>query len=138
VCLNENNELEWPLLLQYPQVGQADTMFDCSENSRLEDLLMEVLSSPAPWDTTHQFRHGNVRFFIALDDGNEGHVQEVLPTHTLGSILSTKDFAIVKGLPVIQVTKRHTKYPKRIFQLYTRNGIEGKLKKIGGDKYCLQ
>ncbi|KAH7701463.1 Protein C17G10.2 [Aphelenchoides avenae] len=103
VYLGDDDELVWPLLLQYPQVGQTDTILDCSENATIASLVAEVLSTPASWDPTHEFRSDNVRFFVALDVFEEEQVAEVHQEQTLREILSSKDVVVVKGLPVIQV-----------------------------------
>lgn len=56
VRFDENLEqLIWPLLIQYTEKAQTDFLTDCSEITIFEDILKEVLNSPAEWDPEHKF-----------------------------------------------------------------------------------
>ncbi|MFH4974569.1 hypothetical protein AB6A40_001278 [Gnathostoma spinigerum] len=114
VYIDEDGNLRWPLLIQYPQAGQTDFITDCSENNTLDELLEEVLKQPAGWDMELKFRRDNIRLFVSLDTDEEC-VEEVDFADTLREILSTKDFVIIQGLPVIQIYSKD--YMKTRFSL---------------------
>lgn len=50
------NSLAWPLLIQYPEVGQTDLITDCFETTPLKDLLKDLLAHPSDWDKQNLFR----------------------------------------------------------------------------------
>uniref|UniRef100_A0A914I605 Cns1/TTC4 wheel domain-containing protein n=1 Tax=Globodera rostochiensis TaxID=31243 RepID=A0A914I605_GLORO len=118
-------QLIWPLLLQYPESGQTDFVAECAEHVLLHEALAEVFSSPAHWDTLHNFRFDNVRLFVTLTcaDGRE-RIREILPEqHSLGDVLLWSDVLVTKGLPVIQIyTKEHLERNK-LKQIDGGNGI---------------
>uniref|UniRef100_A0A915ES53 Cns1/TTC4 wheel domain-containing protein n=1 Tax=Ditylenchus dipsaci TaxID=166011 RepID=A0A915ES53_9BILA len=109
VYLDEKTrQLVWPLLLQYPEVGQTDFVTDCFESSPFIEVLVEVLESPAAWDSAHDYRQDNVRLFVALDVYDDEQVREVGFDECLRDLLSLPDVVVARGLPVIQVyTKKH-------------------------------
>lgn len=54
------------------------------------------------------FSSSDVRFFISIDNFDEETTLEIFPENTLKSVLSSTDFIILQGLPVIQIyTKKH-------------------------------
>ncbi|KAL3121022.1 hypothetical protein niasHT_005282 [Heterodera trifolii] len=115
--------LIWPLLLQYPEKGQTDFLSECAEDIPLAEAFEEVFSSPAHWDSQHQFRPDNVRFFVALSGADERErIREIFPEkHSLRVVLQWPDVCVAMGLPVIQV--------------YTRQHLEqNELKASGGEK----
>ncbi|VDM52668.1 unnamed protein product [Angiostrongylus costaricensis] len=101
VSFNDDGNLQWPFLIQYPQVGQVDVLTDCDETSQVGSVMRPMLETPAEWDIDHMFRIDNIRMF-ASDEWNE-FVMEVWEWSTFGSVLSLPGFQIVQGLPVIMV-----------------------------------
>lgn len=119
VSFNEQGNLQWPFLIQYPQVGQVDVLTECDETSQLASVLRPLLKSPAEWDHEHEFRLDNVRVFVQ-DEWND-YVMEVWEWSTFGSVLCLTGFQIVQGLPVLMV--------------FTRDKVESKLSQIGENKF---
>lgn len=119
VYVDGSGTLHWPLLVQYPEVGQTDFLTECCEDSRLGDLFDPLFEKPAPWDYDHRFRRDNVRFFVTLDEENE--VNEVFNESILREIFSLDSFVILQGLPVIQV--------------YTRERVEESFSNICDSRY---
>lgn len=115
VCVHLNeNQLVWPLLLQYPEMAQTDFVAECAENVPLSEILANVFESPAEWDPEHQFNIKNIRYFVPLDLPNCGEqIREVLPERdTLGDVLKWPNIIVKHGLPIIQVYTRKYIQPK--------------------------
>ncbi|PIO59254.1 hypothetical protein TELCIR_19289 [Teladorsagia circumcincta] len=121
VSFNEDGNLQWPFLIQYPQAGQVDVLTDCDETAQVGSVLRPMFETPAEWDKDHKFRLENIRMFVS-DEWNE-YVMEVWEWSTFGSILSLPGFQIVQGLPVIMI--------------YTRDEIEKKLSDVGENKFVI-
>jgi hypothetical protein len=94
-------------------VGQVDLITDCSEFSKLGELLDDPLSQKADWDINHEFRYifwtliskanfsrrENIRLFIQSD--KEEIIREVFFEDHFCEVLS---FSTIKNLlPIIQV-----------------------------------
>ncbi|KAE9413124.1 hypothetical protein Angca_005425, partial [Angiostrongylus cantonensis] len=121
VSFNDDGNLQWPFLIQYPQVGQVDVLTDCDETSQVGSVLRPMLETPAEWDINHMFRIDNIRMFVS-DEWNE-FVMEVWEWSTFGSVLSLPGFQIVQGLPVIMV--------------FTRSEVEEKFNVVGENKFVV-
>ncbi|XGW11668.1 hypothetical protein V3C99_012836 [Haemonchus contortus] len=121
VSFNQDGNLQWPFLIQYPQVGQVDVLTDCDETAQVCSVLRPMLETPAEWDKDHKFRLDNIRMFVS-DEWNE-YAMEVWEWSTFGSILALPGFQIVQGLPVIII--------------YTRDEIDQKLTSVGENKYTI-
>ncbi|KAJ1355486.1 hypothetical protein KIN20_012920 [Parelaphostrongylus tenuis] len=122
VSFNDDGNLQWPFLIQYPQVGQVDVLTECDETSQVGSVLRPMLETPAEWDRDHAFRIENIRLFVS-DEWNE-YVMEVWEWSTFGSILSLPGFQIVQGLPVIMI--------------FTRNEVEEKFTLMGENKFVIK
>ncbi|GMS82928.1 hypothetical protein PENTCL1PPCAC_5103, partial [Pristionchus entomophagus] len=106
VSFNEEGNLMWPLLIQYPEVGQTDVMTECDETTMVGTLLQEVLSSPAEWDPDHKFKMDAVSFFVS--DQYEEYLMEVYPWTSFKEAFSYPGYQIKQGLPVLMiVTNEH-------------------------------
>ncbi|CAI5441489.1 unnamed protein product [Caenorhabditis angaria] len=101
VQFDDENNLIWPILLQYPEVGQIDVLTETCEKTTVGELLQAVLDSPAEWDKEHVYKFENVRFFIA--DQYDEYLMEVYEWNDFGSVLSTPGYQIKQGLPVIMI-----------------------------------
>ncbi|KAK5976314.1 Tetratricopeptide repeat protein 4 [Trichostrongylus colubriformis] len=121
VSFNQDGNLQWPFLIQYPQVGQVDVLTDCDETAQIGAVLRPMFETPAEWDKDHEFRLDNIRMFVS-DEWNE-YVMEVWEWSTFGSILTLPGFQIVQGLPVLVI--------------YTRDEIERKLTPVGENKFVI-
>lgn len=121
VSFNDSGNLQWPFLINYPQVGQVDVLTECDETSQVGSVLRPLLETPAEWDKDHSFRIENIRMFVS-DEWNE-YVMEVWEWSTFGSILSLPGFQIVQGLPVIMV--------------FTRNEVEERFNVVGENKFVI-
>ncbi|CAI4225771.1 unnamed protein product [Auanema sp. JU1783] len=101
VSFDEKDNLQWPVLVQYPEVGEVDVLTEVDENTELGDLLSAVLGSTAEWDVEKKFRFDNVRYFIGSEfDEYLMEIHEWMPFKT---IFSTPGYQIRQGLPVIMV-----------------------------------
>uniref|UniRef100_A0A1I7YX87 Wheel domain-containing protein n=1 Tax=Steinernema glaseri TaxID=37863 RepID=A0A1I7YX87_9BILA len=103
VDMDEEGNLHWPVLLQYPEHGQTDMLTDCYEFSTVGDVVEECLKTPSEWGRNVHYKAPNVKFFVVLDVYEDALVQEVSLKDTIMSVLQTKDYKIVWGLPVLQV-----------------------------------
>ncbi|VDP18272.1 unnamed protein product [Heligmosomoides polygyrus] len=121
VSFNEAGNLQWPFLVQYPQVGQVDVLTDCDESAQLGSVLSPMFESPAEWDKEHDFRMDNIRIFVS-DEWDE-YVMEVYEWSTFGSILQLPGFQVVQGLPVIMI--------------YTKDEIARKLSSVGENRFVI-
>ncbi|KAL6733784.1 hypothetical protein Aduo_004404 [Ancylostoma duodenale] len=121
VSFNDDGHLQWPFLIQYPQVGQVDVLTDCDETSQIGSVLRPMLEAPAEWDSDHKFRIDNIRMFVS-DEYNE-YTMEVFEWSTFGSILSLPGFQVVQGLPVVMV--------------YTRDEVEQKFTAVEDNKFVI-
>uniref|UniRef100_A0AC34F2C2 Cns1/TTC4 wheel domain-containing protein n=1 Tax=Panagrolaimus sp. ES5 TaxID=591445 RepID=A0AC34F2C2_9BILA len=110
--------LEWPLMLQYPETAQTDFLTECPETFTIRTLIEPVLEQPAEWDSNHAFQLSDVRVFVALDIFDDEQIKEISMEDTLGDVISSKDYLIVQGLPVIQI--------------YTKSYIASKLTPVEG------
>uniref|UniRef100_A0A1I7XT64 GMP synthase (glutamine-hydrolyzing) n=1 Tax=Heterorhabditis bacteriophora TaxID=37862 RepID=A0A1I7XT64_HETBA len=104
VCFDNEDNLQWPLLVQYPEVGQLDVLTECCESTHLGTLMNEILASPAEWDEGHKFRFENVRFFVS--DQWDDYLMEVFEWNDFRSIFSLPGYRIKRGLPVIMRNSR--------------------------------
>uniref|UniRef100_A0A1I7TSM5 Wheel domain-containing protein n=1 Tax=Caenorhabditis tropicalis TaxID=1561998 RepID=A0A1I7TSM5_9PELO len=102
-CVKFDDELNlvWPILLQYPEAGQTDVLTETNETTAIGTLLKEVLREPAQWDPEHKFQFDNVRFFIS--DQYDEYLMEVYEWNDFKSILSTPGYQIRQGLPVVMI-----------------------------------
>ncbi|ETN73967.1 hypothetical protein NECAME_04188 [Necator americanus] len=121
VSFNEDGDLQWPFLIQYPQVGQVDVLTDCNETSQIGSVLRPMLESPAEWDTDHRFKIDNIRMFVS--DEYDEYVMEVFEWSTFGSILSLPGYQIVQGLPVVMI--------------YTRDEVDQKFTAFEENKFII-
>ncbi|CAB3411157.1 unnamed protein product [Caenorhabditis bovis] len=101
VQFDDDGNLVWPVLLQYPETGQTDILTDTCETTRLGELLQEVLASPADWDPEHKFKFENVRFFVS--DQYDEYCMEIFEWMDFKTILSLPGYQIKHGLPVIMI-----------------------------------
>ncbi|GMT12937.1 hypothetical protein PFISCL1PPCAC_4234 [Pristionchus fissidentatus] len=101
VSFNEAGNLQWPLLIQYPEVGQTDVMTECDETTMVGTLLQEVLSSPAEWDVDHKYKMDGVSFFVS--DQFDEYLMEVYPWTDFKTAFSYEGYQIKQGLPVLMV-----------------------------------
>ncbi|GMR34772.1 hypothetical protein PMAYCL1PPCAC_04967 [Pristionchus mayeri] len=101
VSFNDESNLQWPLLIQYPEVGQTDVMTECDETTMVGTLLQEVLSSPAEWDAEHKYKMEAVSFFVS--DQFDEFLMEVYPWTDFKTAFSYPGFQIKQGLPVLMV-----------------------------------
>ncbi|CAD6195717.1 unnamed protein product [Caenorhabditis auriculariae] len=104
VKFDDEGNLVWPILLQYPEAGQTDVLTETSETTLLGEIMREVLANPPEWDTNNQFSYENVRFFVT--DEYEEYLMEVFEWNDFKSILSLPGFQIRQGLPVIMIITR--------------------------------
>ncbi|EGT32228.1 hypothetical protein CAEBREN_14688 [Caenorhabditis brenneri] len=102
-CVKFDDELNlvWPILLQYPEAGQTDVLTETNETTAIGELLREVLREPAEWDPEHKFQFDNVRFFVS--DQYDEYLMEVYEWNDFKSILSMPGYQIRQGLPVIMI-----------------------------------
>ncbi|WKX93197.1 hypothetical protein Q1695_010888 [Nippostrongylus brasiliensis] len=122
VSFNESGNLQWPFLIQYPEVGQVDVLTDCDETTQLGSVLRPMLENPAEWDQDHKFRIDNIRMFVS-DEWDE-YVTEVYEWSTFGEIVSLPGVQIKQGLPVVMI--------------YTRDQIEEKLQSVGEGRFIIE
>ncbi|KAF8361920.1 ttc-4 [Pristionchus pacificus] len=101
VSFTESGSLQWPLLIQYPEVGQTDVMTECDEHTMVGTLLTEVLSSPAEWDPEHKYKMDAVSFFVS--DQFDEYLMEVYPWTDFRTAFSYPGYQIKQGLPVLMV-----------------------------------
>ncbi|PIC46731.1 hypothetical protein B9Z55_006328 [Caenorhabditis nigoni] len=101
VKFDDDSNLVWPILLQYPEAGQTDVLTETNETTALGELLQEVLREPAQWDPEHKFKFDNVRFFIS--DQYDEYLMEVYEWNEFKTILSMPGNLIKQGLPVIMI-----------------------------------
>ncbi|TKR93465.1 hypothetical protein L596_007919 [Steinernema carpocapsae] len=121
VKMDKRGVLHWPILLQYPEHGQTNMLTDCSELSALGAIVRDCLETPEEWGRHIHYKLGNIKFFVPLDVFDEAILQEVSPKEILKTILQTKDFKIVWGMPVIQIYR--TEYAQK------------SLKALGGGRF---
>ncbi|CCD64950.1 Cns1/TTC4 wheel domain-containing protein [Caenorhabditis elegans] len=101
VKFDDDLNLVWPILLQYPEAGQTDVLTETNELTTVGELLKEVLNSPAQWDPEHKFNFENVRFFVS--DEYDEYLMEVYEWNDFKSVLSMPGYQIKQGLPVIMI-----------------------------------
>ncbi|CAD5207251.1 unnamed protein product [Bursaphelenchus okinawaensis] len=118
----ETNGLMWPILLQYVGAGQTDMIKDSHEDLLLSRLLKPVFSSPAPWDSDEwNYRKDNVRLLLPLDVFDDEQLLEVDMDQSLKDLLSSTDYTILQGLPIIQV--------------YLKEKVEQELEYLGKNRF---
>ncbi|PAV63670.1 hypothetical protein WR25_07789 [Diploscapter pachys] len=101
VYFGEDGKLVWPLLIQYPEVGQVDVLTDCSEATPIGSLIRKVLEVPAEWDPEHKFNAENIRMLVS--DQFDEFLTEVSEWSEIGTVLQTPGYQIRQGLPVVMI-----------------------------------
>jgi len=114
----EDDSLNWPLLLQYPEVGKVDSMTECPDNVELNIILSGPFEQPSDWDPSHNYRMDNIRLFLEIDDVDEEKIIEIFWNETLKEALTKQGYTIAQGFPVILV--------------FTKNYISKEIEQIQG------
>ena len=100
----EDDSLNWPLLLQYPEVGKVDSMTECPDNVPLNIILSGPFEQPSEWDPSHNYKIDNVRLFLEIDDMDEEKIVEIFWNETLKEALTKRGYTINQGFPVVLVS----------------------------------
>ncbi|XP_019356794.1 PREDICTED: tetratricopeptide repeat protein 4 isoform X1 [Gavialis gangeticus] len=112
VCLDEDGNLNWPVLFLYPEYGQTDFISAFQENTRFIDHLMVMFAELPPWDMERKYQSSNLQLYFE-DEREEIH--ELHTDHTLLQVLQHPRYFLKAGTPTFLVLVKNSPFSKKYF-----------------------
>lgn len=103
VHLNDNNELLWPTILIYPEIGVSDFIKDFPENTTFLEQLETMFAEPPEWDPEKRFIPNKLRLFYTPKDSEPNVFKRFDTNKQLVEILSLDDYFVQNAIPVFFV-----------------------------------
>ncbi|GCB70683.1 hypothetical protein scyTo_0008641 [Scyliorhinus torazame] len=110
VHLDENGNLNWPVLFLYPEYEQMDFISAFHEDTRFIDHLSVMFENFPPWDTEKKYKLNNLELYF--EDEQREDLYQVDPMCTLRQVLSHDRSVVKAGNPRILILVRGSSFFK--------------------------
>ncbi|XP_041063549.1 tetratricopeptide repeat protein 4 [Carcharodon carcharias] len=111
VHLDENGNLNWPVLFLYPEYEQMDFISAFHEDTRFIDHLFVMFGENfPPWDTEKKYKPNNLELYF--EDEQREDLFQVDPTCTLRQVLSHDRYVVKAGNPRILILVRGSSFSR--------------------------
>ncbi|XP_067846158.1 tetratricopeptide repeat protein 4 [Heptranchias perlo] len=111
VHLDENGNLNWPVLFLYPEYEQMDFISAFHENTRFIDHLSVIFGENVPpWDAEKKYEPNNLELYFEDEQG--GDLFQVDPMCTLQQVLSHARYVVKAGNPRIIILVRGSSFSR--------------------------
>ncbi|XP_067893058.1 tetratricopeptide repeat protein 4 [Heterodontus francisci] len=111
VHLDENGNLNWPVLFLYPEYEQMDFISAFHEDTRFIDHLSVMFGENLPsWDTEKKYVPNNLELYF--EDEQREDLFQVDPVCTLRQVLSHDRYVVKAGNPRIIILVRGSSFSR--------------------------
>ncbi|XP_042190915.1 tetratricopeptide repeat protein 4 isoform X1 [Callorhinchus milii] len=109
VYLDENGNLQWPVLFLYPEYGQTDFISAFNEDTRFIDHLSVMFDKDLPpWDVEKKYQADRLELYF--EDEEREDLFRVNPDCTLRQVLSHPRYFVKAGSPKFIILVRGSSY----------------------------
>ncbi|XP_030430024.1 tetratricopeptide repeat protein 4 [Gopherus evgoodei] len=113
VYLDDNGNLNWPVLFLYPEYGQTDFISAFHEDSRFIDHIQVMFAELPPWDSERKYHPSNLELYF--EDEAREEMFQLNPENTLRQVLQHQRYFVKAGTPAFLVLVKHSPFSKNYF-----------------------
>ncbi|XP_067391527.1 tetratricopeptide repeat protein 4 [Emydura macquarii macquarii] len=113
VYLDENGNLNWPVLFLYPEYGQTDFISTFHEDSRFIDHILVMFADLPPWDLESKYHPSNLELYF--EDEAREEMYQVNTENTLLQVLQHQRYFVKAGSPSFLVLVKHSPFSENYF-----------------------
>jgi len=118
VSLNSIGDLQWPVMLLYPEYGETDFIEAFSELSLFSEHLQVMFGAERPcWDAENKYQPHQLQVFF--EDKERLRIHEVDTGSTLLSALQHESYVVHDGIPCFLVVVRDSPFARHFITRYS-------------------
>ncbi|XP_044883283.1 tetratricopeptide repeat protein 4 isoform X2 [Mauremys mutica] len=113
VYLDDNGNLNWPVLFLYPEYGQTDFISAFHEDSRFIDHIQVMFAELPPWDSERKYHPSNLELYF--EDEAREEMYQLNTENTLLQVLQHQRYFVKAGTPAFLVLVKRSPFSKNYF-----------------------